>query len=624
MAGRAYFSHPFHLLLLAAFAVAAYLPSFDVPFLFDDLPNLVYNPYVQPTTLAEVPRAIDTPIAASRPVAMLSFALNHLAGQLDPFGYHVVNLALHVVNGALLYTLLLWLAPPSRRASLEWRRLAFWAALLWLLHPVQTQAVTFIVQRMTSLATLFYLAGLLVFVLHRRGRLGGITATLLVSAAFLLGMGSKEIVATLPFACLLIDLCFFPERHRQTLRLAGVALIVGVALAMLYLPGLPDFDTRYPNRAFTPLERLLTEPRVLWHYLSLLAWPLPERLHLDFHVPLSRDLWTPTTTLPAIAGLLLMAVAGEVLRKRLPLASFALLFFLLASVLEASFVNLEIAFIHRIYLPGLFLFAGLLTLLPSTLLARGTVPLLLLAAALALATVERNREWRDETRFWALDLERGASPFRAMMNRGAALMDLGRAEEAARLMTQSLPLLRPSERMQMEIQIAGAWYSIEDYPRARTWLERLRQDYGDRPEILFHLAELEVRDDRPQAAEALLPMLRAVPSHRLHARLVEALVAGQRHGPEARIAVLQALRDELPFGLDAQHAEMVDMHLADAYLAAERHDDAYAIYLEATERRPSNYFAWRQLYRMQRAAGDSENAARIARFLEQRGVRVPP
>jgi tetratricopeptide (TPR) repeat protein len=305
------------------------------------------------------------------------------------------------------------------------------------------------------------------------------------------------------------------------------------------------------------------------------------------------------------------------------MAGFALLFFLLASALEASFVNLEIAFIHRIYLPSLFLAAGLLSVIRPTHLDRATVPLLLLAAALALATVERNREWRDETRFWALDLERGASPFRAMMNRGAALMDLGRAEEAARLMTQSLPLLRPGERMLMEIQIAGAWYSVEACARAREWLERLRAQYGDRPEILFHLAELEVRDGRPEAAEALLPALRAVPSHRLHARLIGALIAGRRDGPEARIEALEQLRDDLPFGLDAQHAEMVDMHLADAYLAAERFDDAYTIYREATERRPSNYFAWRQLYRMQRSAGDEANAARIARYLEERGVAVP-
>jgi len=202
-------------------------------------------------------------------------------------------------------------------------------------------------------------------------------------------------------------------------------------------------------------------------------------------------------------------------------------------------------------------------------------------------------------------------------------MDLGRAEEAARLMTQSLPLMRPGERMLMEIQIAGAWYSIEDFARAREWLERLRTQYGDRPEILFHLAELEVRDGRLEAAEALLPALRAVPSHRLHARLVEALVAGRRDGPEARIELLEALRDDLPFGHHAQLTEMVDMHLADGYLAAERYDEAYAVYREATERRPSNYFAWRQLYRMQRSAGDDANAARIARYLEERGVAVP-
>ena len=476
---------------------------------------------------------------------------------------------------------------------------------------------------MTALATLFYLLGMLAFVLHRRGRLGGPAATLAVGAAFLLGMGSKEIVATLPFACLLVDACFFPERRRQTARLAGVALAVGVALALLYLPGVPDFTARYPNRAFTPMERLLTEPRVLWHYLSLLAWPAPERLHLDYHVTLSRGPWSPPTTLPALAGLLALAFAAWRLRARQPLAAFAVLFFLLASALEASFINLEIAFIHRIYLPSLFLFAGLLAALPQRALARATVPLLLLAAVLALVTIERNREWRDENRLWAADLARGASPFRAVMNRGAALIELGRAEEAARVMTQSLPLVHGGQRVQLELQIAGAWFAVEAFDRAREQLERLRARVGDRPEILFQLGELELRDGHPGAAEALLPALRASPYHRLHARVLEALIAGQRNGPDARVAALLELRRELPFGLDSQLREMVDMHLADAYLEAGRYDDAYAVYLDATERRPDNYFAWRQLYRMQRSAGDDANAERIARYLAERGARVP-
>ena len=566
---------------------------------------------------------LDSPVSATRPVALLTFALNHLAGRLDPFGYHAVNLALHVVNGALLYALLLLLAPAARTGTPGWRRLAFWAALLWLLHPVQTQAVTFIVQRMTALATLFYLLGLLAFVLHRRGRLGALSATLAVGAAFVLGMGSKEIVVTLPFACLLLDACFFPAQRRQTAWLAGGALVTAAVVAVLYLPGLPELTARYPNRAFSPLERLLTEPRVLWHYLSLLAWPAPERLHLDYHVPLSRTLWQPPTTLPALAGLLLLALAGWRLRRRAPLAAFAVLFFLLASALEASFVNLEIAFIHRLYLPSLFLAAGLLALLPAAALQRGNLPLLLLAAALALATIERNREWRDENRFWALDLERGASPFRALMNRGAALIDRGHAREAARVMTQSLPLVSGRERLLLEIQIAGAWFSIEEFDRARAWLERLRQRVGDRPEILFQLAEVELRDGRPDAAAALLPALRTQPYYRLHARLIEALIAGVRNGPQARVAALRQLLADLPFGLDSQLAEMVAMHLADALLAAGEFDRAYALYREATARRPDNYFAWRQLYRMQRSAGDTANAERIARYLSERGVAVP-
>jgi hypothetical protein len=307
--------HLLALLLLGAFATAAYLPIFGVPFLFDDLPNIVHNPAVHATGLADLGRVFDSPVSASRPTALLTFALNHLAGGLDPTGYHAVNLTLHVANGALLYALLL-LAPAGSDA----RRLAFLGALLWLLHPVQTQVVTYVVQRMTALATLFYLLGMIVFVLQRRGRLGTLSAVLAWIVAFVLGMASKEIVATLPFACLLLEASFFARRdHGRTLvRLAALSALLALLLGLLYLPGLPEWQARYPNRAFSPGERLLTEPRVLWHYLSLFAWPHPSRLHLDYEVALSRDWWNPATTLPALVGLLLLGVLGWRLRHRWP------------------------------------------------------------------------------------------------------------------------------------------------------------------------------------------------------------------------------------------------------------------------------------------------------------------
>jgi len=610
-----------HLLLLVVFAVAAYLPSFDVPFLFDDLPNIVYNPAVHALSATDLSHVLDSQVSASRPTALLTFALNHLAGGLDPAGYHAVNLVLHIANGGLLYALLLLLIP----AGTNMRQLAFFGALLWLLHPVQTQAVTYIVQRMTALGTLGYLLGLLAFVLQRRGRLATLPAVAVWVGAFILGMTSKEIVVTLPLACLLIEACFFAgQGHGRALTwLAGGAMLLSALLAAFYLPGLTEWNVRYPNRDFSPLERLLTEPRVLWHYLSLVTWPWPERLHLDYQVTLSRSWWQPTTTLPALLGLCLLAALGWRWRRQRPLAGFALLFFLLTSALEASFINLEIAFIHRLYLPSLFLATGLLSLMPTRWLARATVPLLLVAAVLALATVERNREWRDENRFWALELERGASPFRALLNRGSALVELGRAREAARLLEQSLPLVDPNERMILELQIAAAHFAMESFPAARVRLESLRARTGDRPEILFLLALTHVKEGDPGAAAMLVAPLAATPGFGPQAQLVAALVASTRGDLETAVASLRDLRAGPP-ALDPAMDELVAMQLADIHLAAGQMGAARDLYLEAINHRPANHFAWRQLYRLADSLGDDAEMARIRAQLEARGVAIPP
>jgi tetratricopeptide (TPR) repeat protein len=615
-------AHALHLLLLATFALVAYLPSFDVPFLFDDLPNIVHNPTVHALATDDLARVLDSKVSASRPVALLTFALNHLVGGLDPVGYHAVNLVLHIVNGLLLYVLLLILAPGGSTVS----RLAFFGALLWLLHPVQTQAVTYIVQRMTMLGTFCYLVGMLAFVLQRRGRLATLPAVLAWGSAFVLGMASKEIVATLPLACLLIEACFFGQRPRHPRALAwfaGAALLTCLLLAALYLPGLPEWTARYPNRDFSPLQRLLTEPRVLWHYLSLFAWPLPERLHLDYQVTLSHGWWQPTSTLPAVIGLGLLAGVGWWWRRRQPLACFALLFFLLASALEASFVNLEIAFIHRLYLPSLFLAAGLLSLVPSRLLARATVPLFLVAAALALATVERNREWVDENRFWALELERGASLFRALLNRGSTLVELGYTREAVRLLEQSLPLVSAQERPVLELQIAAALFAMESFPAARARLESLRESAGDREEILFLLALTHVKEGNPEAVMPLAKQLASAPGFALEARLVSALIAGANGDTESALTDLTALRAGPP-PLEPALDELVAMQLADLHLATGRLDAARELYLEAVERRPANHFAWRQLYRLADSLGDRDQTTRIRSQLDARGVAIPP
>jgi len=430
------------LALACGLIVLAYVPSFSVPFVFDDAPNIVFNQKVQPETLGELWQSLDARGERDRPVAMFTFALNYLYGGLDTDSYHAVNLAIHLANTALLFLLLVLLTrAPRSPPRLGHNALYFAAAvaLLWALHPVNTQAVTYIVQRMASLAAMFYLAGLLVFVLWRSRMLATVPAAIGFSIALLAGFGTKANVATLPLAVLLIDVALYSGFRRVHGLILGAVAIVGAAVVILYAgPQLAYLFEAPPHRDFSGIERLMTQGRVVCHYLSLVFWPDADRLQLDYDFSVSRGLLDPPATLLAAGFLAALTVLAIVNLRRHPWPALGWLFFLLALSVESTVVLLELAFEHRIYLPATLLLAGLLApvfaRIGSEQARRNVfVGVLVIAGLLAWQTVERNRQWQDLGGLWSADLERGASPYRAALNGGIGHLRAGRADRAMEL-----------------------------------------------------------------------------------------------------------------------------------------------------------------------------------------------
>ncbi len=239
------------LLFLSVLASLIYSNTFSAPFHFDDEQNIVTNPQIK-----NLSNFRD--VSSSRYVGLLSFALNYHFGQLDVFGYHLVNLLIHIINGFLVYTLVLLvfktplMRPPSA-ALLEpsaWSitqppaGIAFITALLFLVHPLQTQAVTYIVQRFTSLSTLFYLLSIVCYLKWRlagpelRTRYAWYAGALLST---ILAMKTKEISFTLPFMILWVEAIFFwPLTRKQ-----WGALIP----FLLTLPIIPLVHFRNPRRS---------------------------------------------------------------------------------------------------------------------------------------------------------------------------------------------------------------------------------------------------------------------------------------------------------------------------------------------------------------------------------------
>jgi tetratricopeptide (TPR) repeat protein len=451
--------HVMAMLSIAVLCLAAYSNSLSGPFVFDDILNIQDNQSLHWTSLSwsGVQRALRESNLSSRPIANLSFALNYYFGQHNVWGYHAVNVGIHLLTALLVYWLTLATLErvPARGDRGLRPSVAHWvaltAALIFASHPIQTQAVTYIVQRMTSLCVLFYLAALLLYIYGRTAEASRRRWALWVGsfACWGLALGSKEIAATLPLTILLYEWYFFQDlsavwvKKNAKFGLLALVLLGMVAWAYLGNQSLDKVLAEYSHYDFTLGERLLTQPRVVVLYLSLLVLPHPSQLNLIHQVVTSQSLLEPISTLLSMAGILGLLGLAAYLARRHRIASFCLLWFFLHLVIESSVIALGMVFEHRLYLP-MFGFSLLVAWLLFTLAGRkswwpvavaGVVCLLL-----AVGTYQRNRVWQDAVTLWSDAVSKSPQSARAHNNLGNALEGLGQPQEAVGHYQQALRL----------------------------------------------------------------------------------------------------------------------------------------------------------------------------------------
>ncbi len=444
-------------LMISAATVLVYSNTFDASFHLDDELNIINNQGVRDL------RSLWPP-SGTRLLGFLSFALNYRFGGVEVFGYHLVNVLIHLCNALLLY----WLTastlrtPLLRRAeqgSVLRRHLPLTAGLLFAVHPIQTQAVTYIVQRFTSLATLFFLLSL---VLYARARLSleadrpsapraaaflGLSVLAAVAA-----METKEIAFTLPLVAATYELVFFPSKRRMLLLAPLVATALLVPLGVMHGQKLGDVLTdagrlTAETREIPRLVYLLTQLRVLVTYLRLLVLPVGQNLDYDFL--LSRSLADPRV-LFAIAVLLTVSACAVLLlvqarranRAAGTLVFFGVAWFFLTSSVESSVIPIrDVIFEHRVYLPS----AGAAFVLGTAVLSavealrlrtsvglQCAASLLVTALPLGAAAHARNAVWKDEFTLWSDVVSKSPAKSRPHSNLGNAYRVNGRIDEAIR------------------------------------------------------------------------------------------------------------------------------------------------------------------------------------------------
>ncbi len=381
---------PFFLFVCSlVLAFFCYRPGLYGGFLFDDTINIVENLSLKIylLDLASLKAAAFSmgDGISGRPISMASFAFNYYLAGPAPYSFKQINLVIHLLNGLCIFILTALILNIYRRhhdpelssERLRWVSLA--VASAWLLHPLNLTGVLYVVQRMASLSALFVLLGLVAYLYGRQRQIDGKSGWGWVVSAFLLftplAVLSKENGALLPAFMLLAEVVLLNFRAptiKSRFALMGLfaatVILPALALAVYSIYDPTWLLVGYNIRDFTLPERLMTEARVLWFYLSLIVVPDISQLGVQHDdIAISRGMLSPYSTLFACAGILFLTGAAIWLRKRQPIAAFGILFFLLGHSIESSVIALEIAHEHRNYLPvyGILLMAFYYLLSPS-------------------------------------------------------------------------------------------------------------------------------------------------------------------------------------------------------------------------------------------------------------------
>jgi hypothetical protein len=507
------------LLAIAAVTVLAYYPGMAAGFYFDDKQNLLHAPALHWTefSLSNVSSALREAQITSRPMANITLAFNHLASGLDPAPYHWTNLVIHLAVGlALFWVITLF----QRHHGIGDQNIALLAVLLFLVHPLNIQATTYVVQRMTSLATLFVLLGLGSYI---SGRFQPDTASrrtwfVLAGICFFLAAGSKEIGFLLLPLLLLYEVCFngtelLAAFRRSIARFGYLPAFLGGSLTLIaigWIGWMIAGDSLYwtetmQERDYTGIERVLTQGRVQFFYLSLLLWPSPSRLNLDHAFTASRSLVDPLTTLLAflfIAATIIFALRS--IRSR-PLLAFPVLGYLLLHSMESGPVNLELVFEHRMYLPMtmLALLIGL-NLRPASMKhALSTYAILLVVGALlAVSTYQRNLVWGDPLTFHRDIAAKSPEKFRPQYNLGTQLGQRGILGEARDALEQSIRI-KPDSSMAHN-QLGNVYLLTNQLKQAERHYTLATEYDPDNAEALFNLARVLISQGRHKEQKEVL------------------------------------------------------------------------------------------------------------------------
>jgi tetratricopeptide (TPR) repeat protein len=357
--------------IVAIVACIAYFNSFGVPFHLDDFSSISNNYAIH--RLFNFPELWN--FYANRIVLYINLSINYAIHGTAVEGYHAVNLFIHLVNGILFYTILkkLLSLPFFNAKDLSRYRnaVSLAAAVLFVCHPIQVNAVTYIVQRTASLAAAFYMSAILFYLNYRiYNRWHYLLSTVIFT---IMAMFTKENTVTIPFMLLFTEFMFFRDGKKASrFKIIGVFLLLFATVPIIpvtnvLLKGHSQSDPSLSFKASTSMDRFqyfYTQLNVILHYIRLLFVPIGQNFDYSNDYPVSITIWDNYSYVSLAALLLIILLAINAI-KRNRLVSFGIAWFFTGLAVESSFISIkDVYFEHRVYLPcaGFIIFlAGMTT-----------------------------------------------------------------------------------------------------------------------------------------------------------------------------------------------------------------------------------------------------------------------
>lgn len=514
----------FAIITLFIIVLSTYSNTFRASFHFDDEPNISGDKYLHFNKLGwEKAKGIllfepNGSKRIYRPAVRFTFAINYYFGGENVLGYHIVNLSIHLLASIFLFLFIyngLNLPLVKAKYGPNSYSIALFATVFWAINPIQTQAVTYIVQRMASMAGLFYIMSMYFYLKGRtcKNRRIKITHYFFCFVTAILSFASKENSAMLPISIFFFDLFLIQGLTRASIKKNSYVLLalilIPLALALV-LAGPSIISPKhlfsvYELRDYTLLERLLTEPRVIIFYITLLFYPMPDRLNILHDISISQSLIDPPTTILAILSVFLVLGIAIMKSRRWPLLSYCVLFFFLNHLIESTIFGLELIFEHRNYIPSMLLFVPVAILIvrlikffsykkSMQIIFVGFITLILVG--LGHSTFIRNFVWKTNESLWLDTIDKSPNLPRPHHNLARYYGSIGDREKEITEYEMALKLnrwLHGDKRFLTHYNLAMAYKNINRIDEAIEHLKEAIKIYPKFPDAYNNLGVILVR-----------------------------------------------------------------------------------------------------------------------------------